>query len=157
MQLDERLTHLGLIVIVREGGGRSIDAFVIILRSDGSRLKFNLERLKDPEVTDLFEVMIGDKFAALNLLEENIDNLTENIHGTLVNTASEVHDKARKKKKPWMTNVIQDLCDTRRILKKRRKEGPFTVHNYSQVSQVIRRKMKQAKENRITDRCNCCI
>ena len=50
------------------------------LRSHRSRLKFNFEKLKDPEVADLFEATIGGKFAALNLLEENIDNRTENIH-----------------------------------------------------------------------------
>ena len=54
------------------------------LRSHDSRLKFNLERLKDPDVADLFEATIGGKFAALNLLEEKIDNLTQKIHGALV-------------------------------------------------------------------------
>ena len=58
------------------------------LRSHGSRLKFNLEKLKDPEVGDLFEATIGGTFATLNLLEENIDNLTENIPGAPVDTAS---------------------------------------------------------------------
>ena len=48
------------------------------LQSNGSRLEFNLEKLKDPEVADLFEVAFGGRFAALNLLEENLDNLTEN-------------------------------------------------------------------------------
>ena len=92
-------------------------------------------------------------FAALILLEENIDNFTESIHGALVDTASEVLGKARKKKKPWMTNDILDLCDRRRSLKNRRQEGPLAIQNNSQVNQAIRRKMKQAKENRITDRC----
>ena len=41
-----------------------------------------------------------------------------------------------------------------RILKKRRKEGPLAMQNYSQVNQLIRRKMKQAKENCITYRCS---
>ena len=38
---------------------------------------------------------------ALNLMEENIENLTEFIHGALGDIASEVLDKARKKQKPW--------------------------------------------------------
>ena len=106
------------------------------------------------EVTDLFETTIGGKFAALNLLAENIDNLAENIQGALVDTASEVLGKVRKKKnKPWMSNDILDLYDRRRNLKKGRKEGPLAIQNYSQVNQVIRRKMKQANENWITHRC----
>ena len=70
------------------------------LQRHGSRLMFNLEMLKDPKVADLFEATIGVKFAALDLREENIDNLTEDIHGAHVDTASEVLGKARKKK-PW--------------------------------------------------------
>ena len=49
------------------------------LRSHGSRLKFNLEKLKDPEAADLFEATNRGKFAALNLLKENIDNLNLSI------------------------------------------------------------------------------
>ena len=70
------------------------------LRSHGSRLKFNLEKLKDREVADLFETTIGGKFAAINLLEEKKDNLTESIHAALVDTASEVLGKTKKKKTP---------------------------------------------------------
>ena len=112
------------------------------MRSHGSRPKFNLERLKDPKVADLFKATIGGKFAALNLLEENIDNLTENIHGALVDTASEVLGKARKKKKPWVINDILDLSDRRRSLKKRRKYGPLA---YSQANKVVRKKNETGK------------
>ena len=80
--------------------------------------------------------MIGGKFVALNLLEEN----RENIHGALVNTASEVLGKARKKK-PWMTNDILHLCDRRRRLKKRINEDHLAMQNHSQVNEVIRRKL----------------
>ena len=73
------------------------------MRNHGPRLRVNLEKLKDPQVADLFEATIGGKFAALNLLEKNIDSLTENIHGALIDTVSEVLDKARKKEKRWMT------------------------------------------------------
>ena len=86
-------------------------------------------------------------------MEENIDNLTENIHEALVDTASEVLIKDRKKKKPWMTNDILDLCYRRRSLKNRIQEGPLAIQNYSKVNLAIRRKMKQAKENWISDRC----
>ena len=45
-----------------------------------------------------------------------------------------------------MTNDIPDLCDRRRSLKKRRKEGPLAIQNYSQVNHAIRRKMKRPKK-----------
>ena len=92
-----------------------------ILRNHGPRFKFNLDRLKDPKVSDLFEATIGGIFAALNLLEENIDNLPEYVHGALVDTASEVLGKARRKKKPWITNDILDLCARRKKPQVKRK------------------------------------
>ena len=76
---------------------------------------------------------------------------SDNIHGALVDTSSEVFGKARTKKKPWMTNDILDLCDRRRSLKNRRYEGPLAIKNYIKVNQAITRKMKQAKENWISD------
>ena len=51
-----------------------------------------------------------------------------------------------------MTSDILDLCGRRRSPKKRRKEGPLAMQNYSQVHQAIRGKLKQAKENWITAR-----
>ena len=62
------------------------------LRSHGSRLEFNREKLKDQEVAYLFEATIGGKFAAINLPEANTDNLTENVHGALLDNASAVLD-----------------------------------------------------------------
>ena len=37
-------------------------------------------------------------------------------------TASDILDKQRQKKKPWVTAEILDLCDKRRILGKKRFE-----------------------------------
>ena len=49
---------------------------------------------------------------------------------------------------------ILDQCDMGRSLEKRRKDGPVAIQKYSEVNQEIRRKkMKQAKENFITDGC----
>ena len=59
------------------------------LPSHDSRLKLTLEKLKDPEVVDLFETTIGGKFAALNLLEEN----KTISHGTSMEHSSTLHLK----------------------------------------------------------------
>ena len=42
------------------------------LRNHDPNPQFNLEELKAPQVADLFKATIGDKFAALDLLKENI-------------------------------------------------------------------------------------
>ena len=125
------------------GGDINIDHDLVTMtvklklkKSLGPRLKFNLEKLKDPEVADLFEATIGGKFAAFNLLEENIDTLTKSIHGALVDTASKVLGKSRKRKKRWMTDDVLDQCD-RRSLKKIRQNGPVAMQKNSEVNQEI--------------------
>ena len=45
-----------------------------------SRIEFDLEKLKDPQVADVFQAMIGDKFAPLTLLnadDTEVDTLVK--------------------------------------------------------------------------------
>ena len=55
--------------------------------------------------------------------------------------------------------MTSDILDLRYYVteegasRKEEKKGPLAMQNYSRVNQVIRRKMKQAKEKWITDRC----
>ena len=51
------------------------------------RLQFDIDNLKDPEITTSFEARLGGKFAALNIFEEDINVLTDNIKGA-------VHERA---------------------------------------------------------------
>ena len=68
---------------------------------------------------------------AFNLLEERIDSLTGNIHGACIDTASQVLDKARKKRS-WMTDGILDLCNKRRrSFNKRRNDDLVAKQNHS--------------------------
>ena len=80
-------------------------------------IRYDVEKLKDPGIAAEFQASIGGRFAALTLLEENIDSLTESVKEVLHETAAEVLGKRRKKSKQWITNDILDLCDERRELK----------------------------------------
>ena len=83
-------------------------------------------------------------FAALCMLEENIDNLTAKIHGALVDIRSTWQSQEEEKKKHWMTNDILDLCYRRRSLKKR-KEGSLAMQNYSQSQSRNQKKNERGK------------
>ena len=74
-----------------------------------TRLKFNLEKLKDPNVFEVFHAMIGWKFAPLTIIN-NADADTDliintfNTEVTVNETASEIlgeHRQKKKKKNPW--------------------------------------------------------
>ena len=72
-----------------------------------------------------FQATIGGKFALLiGLSDEDMDMDTMiTTYNTAVNdAASEILCKERRRKKPWVTKDVLDLCDERRDLKKKRKE-----------------------------------
>ena len=69
--------------------------------------------------------MIGGKFAPLTIInneDTDLDSVITTFNTTVTETASEILGKHRKKKKPWVTAEILDLCDERRGLRKKRFE-----------------------------------
>ena len=79
-----------------------------------TRLKFDLEKLKDPNVLETFQAMIGERFAPLTIMtneDTDIDSMITNFNTAVAETASEILGKHSQKKKPWITAEILDLCD----------------------------------------------
>ena len=88
-----------------------------------TRLKFDLEKLKDPNVLETFQAMIGRKFAPLTIMsnkDTDIDSTITTFNTAVTETASDILGKHRQKKKPWITAEIIDLCDKRRELGKKK-------------------------------------
>ena len=114
-----------------------------------ARLKFDLEKLKDPNVLKTFQAMIGGRFAALTIMsndDTDIDSVITTVNTAVTETASEILGKHRRKKKPWITAEILDLHNKRRQLRKKRFE-PEGSEKYKEVNNNIKRCMKKAKEN----------
>ena len=77
-------------------------------------LKFDLEKLKDPNVLETFQAVIGGKFAPLtNMDNEDTDlgSIITTFNTAETETASEIFGKHRQKKKPWITAEILNLCE----------------------------------------------
>ena len=88
-----------------------------------TRLKFDLEKLKDPNVLETFKAMIGGRFAPPTIMsndDTDIDLMVTTFNKAVSETASEILGKHRQKKKPWITAEILDLCDKRRELRKKK-------------------------------------
>ena len=71
---------------------------------------------------------------------------------TVTDTAAEILGKQRRKRKPWVTPEILDLCDQRRDLKKKKGE-PEGVKDYREIKRKIRTEMKMAKETWMQGQC----
>ena len=90
------------------------------------RLRFDLEKLRDPDVACTFQATIGRKFAPLiELSDEDIhmDTMITTYNTAVTDAASEILGKERRRKKPWVTKDVLDLRDERRDLKKKRYEA----------------------------------
>ena len=74
-----------------------------------TRLKFDLEKLKDPIVLETFKAMTGGKFAPLtnmNNEDTNLDSVTTTFNTAVTETASEILGKHRQKKKTWLLQKL---------------------------------------------------
>ena len=71
---------------------------------------------------ETFQAMIGWRFAPLTIMsneDTDIDSMLTTFNTAVTETANEILGKHhQKKKKPWMTAEILDLCDKRRELRK---------------------------------------
>ena len=120
-----------------------------------ARLKFDLEKLKDPNVLESFQATIGGRFTPLTIMsnqDTDIDSVITTFNTAVTETASEILGKHHQKKKPWITAEILDLCGKRRELNRKRVE-PEGFEKYEEVNNNIKRCMKKAKENWIGEQC----
>ena len=118
-----------------------------------TRLKFNLDRLKDPSIVESFQATVGGKFAALLTLDDDADALTTKFNAVMTETANDILGKHRRKTQPWVTDEILEMCDKRRDLKKNKKTTDGATA-YKDISKEIRKGMKKAKEDWIQEQCS---
>ena len=85
-----------------------------ISRPKHTRLKIDLEKLKDPNVLETFQAMIGGRFVPLTIMsnkDTDKESMITIFNTAVTETASEILGKHSQKKKPWITAEILDLCD----------------------------------------------
>ena len=108
-----------------------------------TRLKFDLQKLKDPNMLESFQATIGGRFTPLTIMsnqDTDIDSVITTFNTAVTETASEILGRHHQKKKPWITAEILDLCDKRRELRKKTFE-PEGSEKYKKVNNNIKRCM----------------
>ena len=97
---------------------------------------FDLEKLRDPGVACTFQATLGGKFAPLIGLSDedmDIDTMITTYNTAVTDAASEILGKERRRKKPWVTKHVLDLCGERRDFKKKRYEAERAKENRKQT------------------------
>lgn len=59
-------------------------------KPNSPHIRFNIEKLQDSEVAVIFKATVGERFAAFNLLHDDINTLTDRIKEVLQETAREI-------------------------------------------------------------------
>ena len=70
----------------------------------------------------------------------------------VTDAAREILEKERRRKKPWVTKNVLDLCDEKRDLKKKRYEAEG-AKEYREANRRIQKAVKKAKEDWIGAQC----
>ena len=103
-------------------------------------IRFSLEKLNDQTVLSAFQATIGGRFEPLATLvdeDADLDSMVSHFNKAVTDTAAELLGKKRRKRKPWVTPEILDLCD----LQKKRGE-PEGAKDYIEIKRKIRIEMK---------------
>ena len=86
----------------------------------------DLEKPRDPDVACTFQATIGGKFAPLIGLRDedtDIDTMITTYNTAVIDVASEILEKERRRKQPWVTKDVLELCVEWKDLKKKRYEA----------------------------------
>lgn len=65
--------------------------------SNTREIRFDLEKLQDTNVAEVFMATVGGKFAALNLVDCHVETVTRNIKEVLLSTAQKVLGQQRNR------------------------------------------------------------
>ena len=107
-------------------------------------IRFDLKRLNDPTVMSAIQATIGERYAPLATLvdeDADLDSMVTHFNKAITNRAAELLSKQRRKRKPWVTPEILDLCD-----QKKTRGEPEGAKDYREIKRKIRKEMMMAKE-----------
>ena len=110
-----------------------------------TRIRFSLEKLKDPNITDIFRA----EFAPLLPLENEdteLDALINSFNTAVTETANNILGKHRPARKPWVTDNILKLCNKRRVLKQK-KNTTEGAKLYREANQQVKKAWEKQRRH----------
>ena len=125
-------------------------------RAITNRIRFDLDKLENATTVNDYKVKLDLELSQVKINENYITETCNMVEKAILLTAEKTIGKYRKKKQPWITHNILDLCDDRRKLKALTKVKPVKPElkdKYRQINIRIRNLMKEAKETWIQSQC----
>lgn len=114
-----------------------------------NRRKYEVDRLQDDGVRHAVERTMSAELEKTPLEDLRVEDQWSVFKGSVIQACDTflTSDKPQQKKKQWMTDEILEMMDERRKLKNADPEA------YRQIHGVIKRKIREAKERWMSERC----
>ena len=103
------------------------------------RIRFSLEKSKDPKIAEFFRAARGGQIApplALENQDTKIDALINSFNTAVTETANNILGKHKPAKKPWVMDSILKVCDKQRELKQK-KNTTEGANLYKEANQQV--------------------
>ncbi|XP_025098384.1 uncharacterized protein LOC112566419 [Pomacea canaliculata] len=125
-------------------------------RENSKRIRWCTEKLSNPGHAVAFQVEVGGRFSALNLLDSDldVDALAENVKQVLHSSADKVLGRKPPTKVPWITKKVLRLCELRKTLKTKRRGSPEADVAYRRVHRKVQKNIAAAKEAWLNAKCD---
>ena len=120
-----------------------------IRQPTNTRDKFDIGRLKQPEVLQNFKIALRNRYQALTLErdeEESIDTSWNKLKNVYIDTSKEVLGRAKQQNKTWITAETLNIIDERRKIKDKILETPVGEH-LNNLRDVYKELDKQARRS----------
>ena len=82
-----------------------------------TRIRFDLNKLTNGKTADNYKDELEKQLKELDIHKYDLTTSYNKIEDIIIDSATRTIGKYRRKKQPWITNDILDLCDERRYLK----------------------------------------
>ena len=119
-----------------------------------TRIRFDVNNLTNGKTADSYKNELEKQLKELDIHKFDLTTSYKKIEDIIIDSATRTIGKYRRKKQPWITNDILDLCDERRSLKAaKNKNNIELISKYRKVNNKIRKDMTTAKDQWIHMQC----
>ena len=108
------------------------------------RSTFNVDKLQDLGIADIFEAKIGSRFSDLNLLEDDINVLTDNMKKVFRKQPHRYSGRKGTRTNPG--SLMTYWASVTKKGKKTKKTNHDAANHYNELNNNIIKKMKEAKD-----------
>ena len=114
---------------------------------------FNIESLNNPEIAQRYQENVQKELTSITQNLKDINITLVAFSKSILSAVSNILQQRRSRRKPWISDEVLRLSDTRKGLKSKKHESQEFWFQYNSLTQQIHDQVKASKEEWITGKC----